>query len=214
MKRSLLIKLGLLVGMTAGVEANAQVFNASDIYNADFYGYGGAVYNAMPLGQGAYADPGNNIWNGFACPNGPGSTAVFGGGRPNDFLLPGNPGNPYAWAVTNSVPFFSTGSQLLNPANYSSWSYANFPFANATSAGAVSPITIPFIDFTYYTWDNAGLDTGGGGRTNYTCIIPFVTTHYKCVRFCETGATRAKYWGVLHSTCNCCALDSHCQKIG
>jgi len=168
MKRSLLLKMGLLLGITAGMGANAQVFNAHDIQTQGYYRYAYQFYNytfynyvnTMTIGQGALTDPGNNIWNGFGNFGGPGSRESFGPGRPDDALLPGNPGNPYAWT---SYGGFASGSQSFFPASYASYG-ANY--ANATSSGSVSPVTIPYINFGFSTYSTAGLDPGGSTRTD------------------------------------------------
>ena len=138
MKRSVLIKLGLLVGLAAGSAANGQVFNVHNIQHG-YYFYGG--YNVMAFGQGAASDPGNNIWNGFGNAAGFGSTATFGGNRPNDLLLTNNPGNPYAWANPGSGVIFAQGANLFYPPN------AATEAGNATSAGGHSPVTIPVLEY-------------------------------------------------------------------
>src|SRR5271167_417236 len=132
MKKSTVLRLGFLAGVFLGSAAHGQVFNVHDI-NHGFAFYGG--YNIMAFGQGTYADPGNNIWNGFGNNDTPGSTDSFGGGHTDDGLLPGNPGNPYAWT---HHPFFASGANLFSPANFGAAGAGN-----ATSAGLLSPITIP-----------------------------------------------------------------------
>ncbi|MGA2246383.1 MAG: LamG-like jellyroll fold domain-containing protein [Verrucomicrobiota bacterium] len=169
MKRSVLIKLGLLFGLAAGSAAHGQVFNVHNIQHGYFF-YGG--YNVMAFGQGAAADPGNNIWNGFGDAAGPGSTASFGGNRPNDLLLLNNPGNPYAWATVSGAPFFAHGTALFSPTN------AAAAAGNATSAGGLSPVTIPVLTYggnsggtTPLVAGSYSLDEPATSRTNVGLTI-------------------------------------------
>jgi len=157
MKKLSLVQLGCVLGVFAGSTAYAQVFNMQNI-NQGFHNYGG--YNVMMFGQGAYSDPGNNIWNGFDNPDSPGSTDSFGGGRADDALLPGNPGNPYAhsqngyWAPNSGA---ATTPVLFAPA-----SFGNTAAGNAYSSGTLAPITVPIL--------TRGFDSGSaldsGNRTS------------------------------------------------
>ena len=173
MKRSVLIKLGLLVGLVGGSGAQGQVFNVHDIQHGYFF-YGG--YNVMAFGQGAAADPGNNIWNGFGNGNGPGSTCSFGGSRPDDLLLSGNPGNPYAWATESGGAFFAHGNQLFSPANFTS-----VTAGNATSAGALSPVTIPVLNFGFSAGGTDNLAPAG----SYPSTVPTARTDVALMMFSE-----------------------------
>jgi hypothetical protein len=94
------------------------------------------------FGQGAYSDPGNNVWNGFGSEGGPGSTYFYGAGNPYP-TTGGNPGNPYATygpngqtSTSGSVLFGSGGT--VNGSGIPTSTAAG----NATSAGALSPVTL------------------------------------------------------------------------
>src|SRR5690349_6747254 len=98
MKR--IIKIGGLFVLFASTAAQAQVINFHDAAQGQIPGY-----NQLFFGQGAYSDPGNNVWNGFSANTyggpggtangGPGSTLFFGPNNPYP-SSGGNPGNPYA----------------------------------------------------------------------------------------------------------------------
>jgi hypothetical protein len=142
MKKSLFVISGLMI---AGSSAFAQVVNFMDASQSYHY-YGG--YNVLYYGQGAYSDPGNNVWNGFGNYGGPGSTDFYGGGNPDSAhgsVPGGNPGNPYAWHNGTS----STGANLFSPANSGASNVGN-----ATSSGTYTPITISL---------NYGFDNGSQG---------------------------------------------------
>jgi hypothetical protein len=197
MKRSVLFKLGLLFGLAAGSAANGQVFN---VHNAatggGFYAFSGTIYNALAYGQGALADPGNNVWNGFGDGGTPGSTDFFGGNHPDDLLFPGNPGNPYAWT---SAPFFAKGPNLFSPADYSSTTAGN-----ATSAGSHSPVTIPVMTYGANSYNVTEVDALGNAtaagqtapaRTNVPVML-FTST--AVVNGANPGAgTAANPWGLM-----------------
>ncbi|HLK51953.1 MAG TPA: hypothetical protein VKU42_00775, partial [Candidatus Angelobacter sp.] len=102
MKKSLLIACGILA---AGSGAFGQVVNFHQAFNYPQI----PGYAVLYTGQGAYSDPGNNVWNGFGAPNGPGSTWYYGGGNP----YAGNPGNPYAAYGNPGSMTTSTGSVLF-----------------------------------------------------------------------------------------------------
>jgi hypothetical protein len=122
MKRKLLLGSAVVPALLAS-SAMGQVVNFMDVNNvwvitpaANFNN--GAYYCELFAGQGAYSDPGNNIWNGFA--NNAAyfyyqSYDVYGGDRPQQ---PGNPGNPYAafnsgtgWITSDGPDLFTfTGS--------------------------------------------------------------------------------------------------------
>ena len=116
-------------------------------------------YNLLYYGQGAYSDPGNNIWNGFGQTPGPGSEYFYGPGLSDNPNLPGNPGNPYAWSLAESA----SGSNLFNPANEGT---ANT--GNATSAGILSSVTLALGS---YEGDNGlsghGTDPNGNGTPSF-----------------------------------------------
>lgn len=125
---------GLLVLAVGGAAAHGQVvnFHAADNGQGTRYAaYNG--YNLLYYGQGAYSDPGNNIWNGFGMNPGPGSTYFYGPGLPNNHNQPGNPGNPYAWSQAGTA----SGANLFNPTSYGA---ANV--GNANSSGKFSPVTL------------------------------------------------------------------------
>jgi hypothetical protein len=137
MKKSTLIKLGCLLGMFAGSAARAQVFNMQDINQ----GFANNGYNYMYYGQGAYPDTGNNTWNGFDNPNGPGSGDSFGGGNNNTDPLTATPGNPYAnsagayWAPDNGA--------AATPVLFSPGNAGNTSAGNSYSDAKLSPVTVP-----------------------------------------------------------------------
>src|SRR5580658_8489310 len=110
MKRTLLIASGILV---AGSGAIAQTVNFHAASQGYAY-YGG--YNVLYYGQGAYSDPGNNVWNGFGQYGPPGATDFYGTGNVNSghgSVPNGNPGNPYAWYSKPSSTS-SSGASLYN----------------------------------------------------------------------------------------------------
>src|SRR5436190_16423416 len=88
--RTRLSALGVGLALPMSARA-ATVVNFHDANNGQAAVAGG-FYNALYVGQGAYSDPGNNIWNGFGKYPGPGSTYFYGTANP----FAGNPGNPYA----------------------------------------------------------------------------------------------------------------------
>lgn len=125
---------GLIALAVGGAAAHGQVINFHAADNGQGTRY--AAYNSYNLlyyGQGAYSDPGNNIWNGFGNNPGAGSTYFYGPGLPNNPNLPGNPGNPYAWSQAGTA----SGSNLFNPAHYGASNVGN-----ATSAGQLSSVTL------------------------------------------------------------------------
>src|ERR1043166_2519901 len=119
MKKSAVLKLLSFLGLLAVPAAKAQVINFHDAFNYPQI----PGYSVLYVGQGAYADPGNNIWNGFGAPNGPGSTWFYGAGNPWNNAVPpaisNNPGNPYAsWgshganSTSGSTVWGQTGGQI------------------------------------------------------------------------------------------------------
>ncbi|HWD92974.1 MAG TPA: PEP-CTERM sorting domain-containing protein [Verrucomicrobiae bacterium] len=151
MKR--IIKIGGVLLAFVAPAAFAQVINFHDPQQ-----FSGA-YNLLYFGQGAYSDPGNNVWNGFnASPGaGPGSTFNYGPANPYP-ATGGSPGNPYAayganGATTGSgAVLFGTGGTIDSSGNPTST-----PAGNATSAGLLSPITLSM----FYGRDNGA----AGGST-------------------------------------------------
>jgi hypothetical protein len=138
MKRKLLLSSAVLPALLA-TGATAQVVNFHDANSGDTP----ISYDELFAGQGAYSDPGNDIWNGFGAwhNNMYGSTYFYssdpgagGGVLPQQF---GNPGNPYAAYLNSSgVWVTSTGPSLFeftgSPTNS----------GNATSGGQFTPITL------------------------------------------------------------------------
>ncbi|MDB6023412.1 MAG: hypothetical protein JWQ04_3269 [Pedosphaera sp.] len=139
MKRSLLIACGLLPGL-AFADTVINFHDASQGYSH----YGG--YNVLYYGQGAYSDPGNNVWNGFGKYGAPGSTDFYGAGNADSghgSVPNGLVGNPYAW---------HSGTSANGTGSFSPTAPANA--ANATSSGATTPVT---LSLTY------GFDNGADG---------------------------------------------------
>src|SRR5437762_1307084 len=89
-RRTGLSALGIGLALPMSARA-ATVVNFHDANNGQLHPPG-TFYNQLYVGQGAYSDPGNNIWNGFGKYPGPGSTYFYGASNPYS----GNPGNPYA----------------------------------------------------------------------------------------------------------------------
>ena len=143
MKRSLLIACGLLPSLAYGLNIPGTIVNFHDASQGySHYVVNGFGYNVLYYGQGAYADVGNNIWNGFGNYGGPASTAFYGANNPDSghgSVPNGLVGNPYAWHSGTSA----NGSALFQPT-------APANAANATSAGAITPITLSLS----YTGDN------------------------------------------------------------
>lgn len=141
MKRSTVLKLLAFVGIIAASAAQAQVINFQHASVGTIPGY-----NQLYFGQGAYSDPGNNVWNGFSAGTyaggGPGSTLFYGAN--NHYPASGgNPGNPYAaygangTLSTSGSVLFGTGGTIDGSGNPTS-----VPAGNATSRGLLSPITL------------------------------------------------------------------------
>jgi hypothetical protein len=144
---------GILVALT-GAAAQAQVINFHDASQGTIPGY-----NQLYFGQGAYSDPGNNVWNGFSAATyaggGPGSTLFYGASNPYP-ASGGNPGNPYAAYGANggitgagSVLFGSPGTTPPGTT----------PAGNATSSGSLSPITLS-MNFGFDNGATAGSTLG------------------------------------------------------
>ena len=176
MKRSLLIACGMLA---AGSGASAQTINFHDA-NQGIAFYGG--YNVLYYGQGAYSDPGNNVWNGFGGYPGPGSTYFYGPSNPDSghgSVPNGNPGNPYAWYGGTT----GSGANLFSPSNSGASNVGN-----ATSAGTISGVTISLN----YGFDNGA--TGGMVQGSPSWIL----SHAAVVNSGSPGAgTAANPMGVV-----------------
>ncbi|MDB6066736.1 MAG: hypothetical protein JWR26_2944 [Pedosphaera sp.] len=146
MKKTTLIKLGMLTTMLGAAAARAQVINFHDANVGTIPGY-----NQLYFGQGAYSDPGNNVWNGFSAATyaggGPGSTLFFGYNNPYP-ASGGNPGNPYAAYGTNGIV---TGSGSVIFGSAGTTPPGTTPAGNVTSSGVLSPITLKM---------NYGFDNG------------------------------------------------------
>jgi hypothetical protein len=162
MKRGILFFSALLPALLAA-GATRQAINFHDAHNLQF-GYDSYIgdsgnvyyhysYNVLFAGQGAYPDPGNNIWNGFGqYAFGEFYTGTSYNGLPTPtFPQPaGNPGNPYAqiFGDNNSYTVYCYGSHLFG----FSYSYSAGQIANATSAGRVSKVT---LSADFYSYDDS-----------------------------------------------------------
>jgi len=142
------------IGLALPLAAKAQVVN----FHAANNGNGPNGYDGLFVGQGAYSDPGHNIWNGFGAMPGPGSTYFYGASNP----WSGNPGNPYAAFIASTNPNVfgsSTGTVLFGtPGTVPTTSSATTvnPAGNATSSGAFTSITLS---------ENVGSDNGAQTNT-------------------------------------------------
>jgi hypothetical protein len=176
MKRKLLYCSALIPAMLA-CGASAQVVNFHGDYNYALYETpvvpAGYIYHELFAGQGAYPDPGNNIWNGFNSHTiGFQSTYWYSGPAGSGGLWPqqyGNPGNPYAFFGGTS----STGASLFS---FSSGSPTGT--GNANSAGQISPITISIAnaagDFGGVWYQNASTTPEVNGSPQFlsgSCIL-------------------------------------------
>jgi hypothetical protein len=146
MKRSLLIACGLLPFALGTPACMGQVINFHQAFNYPQI----PGYAVLYVGQGAYSDPGNNIWNGFGAPAGPNSTWFYGNGNP----WSGNPGNPYASYGSPGSTTTTSGNVLFGSAGTTP--PGTTPAGNATSAGLLSPVTLSM---------NYGFNNGANGGT-------------------------------------------------
>ena len=148
MKRKLLLGSAVIPALLAS-GAMAQVVNFHDSNNnASLTGFIGECcgdsYNELFAGQGAYLDPGNEIWNGFGATDAFGSGAYYSGDSSSGPVWPqqyGNPGNPYA-AYSPSYNaaagwISSTGSSIYNYDTASATTSGN-----STSGGQFSQVTL------------------------------------------------------------------------
>jgi len=137
MKRKVLLGSAVIPALLAS-SAMGQVINFMDVNQgepitpaANFHV--GDYYNELFAGQGAYSDPGNNIWNGFVDGFAYQSTDVYGGAWPQQA---GNPGNPYAAFDTGSGWVTSDGTNLFE------FSGSATNSGDADSSGSFTPITL------------------------------------------------------------------------
>ncbi len=143
MKRKLLLSSAVIPALLATC-AMGQVVNFHDDNNNQL-SFPGVGYDELFTGQGAYSDPGNEIWNGFGQEAGYGSTYFYSGGPggnppwPQEF---GNPGNPYAAYNPGSGWVTSTGTSLFN---FSTGKLTNS--GCATSSGQFTPITLSVSNY-------------------------------------------------------------------
>ena len=125
----------------------AQVVNFHDAANDQLeFNNGGNFYYELYAGQGAYADPGNDIWNSFGFYSGYGSTYFYSGGVGTGGLFPqqsGNPGNPYACYNSGGGWKTSTGPNLYA---FTGGSLTNC--GNAASSGEWTPVTLAVSNYT------------------------------------------------------------------
>jgi hypothetical protein len=139
MKRKLYLSSTLIPALLA-TGAMGQVVNFHDASNGQL-SFPGVGYDELFAGQGAYSDPGNDIWNGFGQYQGFGST-YFYSGAPGNYGGPwpqqfGNPGNPYA---SYGSGFTSIGTNLFV---FPGGGMGGFKVTgNATSSGEFTPITL------------------------------------------------------------------------
>lgn len=135
MKR--IIRIGGVFVAFVTPAAFAQVINFQDASHGTIVGY-----YQLYFGQGAYSDPGNNVWNGFATLPSPGAKYYYGPGNPYP-ATGGNPGNPYAaygaggLSSTSGSVLFGTGGTIDSSGNPTTT-----PAGNATSKGVFSPVTL------------------------------------------------------------------------
>jgi hypothetical protein len=155
MKRNLIINSAVMSALLA-CGASAQVVNFHDANNGAI-SLPGVGYSELFAGQGAYPDPGNDIWNGFGSYGGYQSTDFYSGTQadpPSNWAQqPGNPGNPYAFYNGNT----STGTNLFD---YDTGSVSTT--GNATSGGQISPVTLSVS----YAGDNGNIGNNNGGIPN------------------------------------------------
>jgi autotransporter-associated beta strand protein len=164
MKRKLLLSSAVIPAMLAS-GAMGQVVNFHDAYNnfplTSYAGITGpSSYCELFAGQGAYADPGNDVWNGFGYSYGYQSTYFYSdspgssGNWPQQY---GNPGNPYSAYNYGSGWISSTGSSLFDFATGSASASGN-----ASSSGQFTPITLAVNAF--------GTDSGNPAAYGLTTV--------------------------------------------
>jgi hypothetical protein len=157
MKRKILLSSAVLSALLAS-GAMAQVVNFHDANNGYPIDFGGLFYNELFAGQGAYADPGNDIWNGFGFYLGYQAQYFYSGDPGSGATWPqqyGNPGNPYAAYFGESGWISSTGSSLFDFATGSTTTTGD-----ATSSGQWTPITLSVGDYTFDFGLASGIPNG------------------------------------------------------
>jgi hypothetical protein len=158
MKRKLFLSSAVIPALLAS-GAMGQVVNFHDAANGQL-AFPGVGYEELFVGQGAYSDPGNDIWNGFGFYAGYKSTYFYSDGPGGSGPWPqeyGNPGNPYAAYNSGSGWVSSTGPSLFN---FTTGSLTNT--GNATSGGQWTPITLSVSGY--------GGDNGIGGVGSF--VVP------------------------------------------
>ncbi|HEV7927900.1 MAG TPA: LamG-like jellyroll fold domain-containing protein, partial [Verrucomicrobiae bacterium] len=161
MKRKLLLSSFVIPALLAS-GAMGQVVNFHDAENGQL-AFPGVGYEELFVGQGAYSDPGNDIWNGFGFYHGYASTYFYSGGPDGAAPWPqesGNPGNPYAAYNAGSGWVTSTGPNLFN---FGTGGLTNT--GNATSSGQFTPIT---LDVSPYDADTGIAGAGAFAVPNGT----------------------------------------------
>jgi len=163
MKRKILLSSAVLSALLA-TGAMAQVVNFHDDNNGFPIDIDAAPYNELFAGQGAYSDPGNDIWNGFGFNPGYayGQVGYFYSGAPGSGppwpQQYGNPGNPYAAYLGDGGWVNSTGSSLFD---WASGSTINS--GNATSGGKWSPITLSVGGYLFDVLGTTGFTDAPNG---------------------------------------------------
>lgn len=161
MKKSTVLKLLSFLGILAAPRAQTQVVSFHDAFNYPQV----PGYAVLFVGQGAYSDPGNNIWNGFGAPNGPGSTWFYGANNPwnatHSPALSNNPGNPYASYGTPTAPSISSGATVWGAGGTidANGLPTGLSSGNATSAGLFSGITLS-VSYGFNNGANGGTTQG------------------------------------------------------
>jgi hypothetical protein len=148
MKRKLLLSSAVISALLAS-GAMAQVVSFHDDNNGFPIDINGAEYNELFAGQGAYADPGNDIWNGFGQSSIYQTSWFYSGAPGSGTTWPqqyGNPGNPYAAYLYHSW-ITSIGSSLYNYDSGTNYITAG----DADSSGQWTPIT---LSVGGYSFDN------------------------------------------------------------
>jgi len=149
MKRKLFLSSFVIPALLApGAMAQVVNFHDSDNNgsNKGFIGLCcGDFYNELFAGQGAYSDPGNDIWNGFGATGGYGHGEYYGGDPTSGPVWPeqfGNPGNPYA----AYSPSYNAAAGWITSTGSSVYYYdsaTNYLAAgDADSSGQWTPITL------------------------------------------------------------------------
>ncbi len=153
MKRKLFLSSAVIPTLLAsGAMGQVVNFHASN-NNSSLAGFvgtmGGDSYNELFAGQGAYADAGNNIWNGFGATDAYGSGAYYSGGFGSGTPWPlqyGNPGNPYAAYSpsynANTGWISSTGPSLISATSFGQPNSGATINGNADSTGQFTPVTL------------------------------------------------------------------------